>query len=72
MLPELKELYEAEYKAFNDCLPIAIQETREGRVTEQRIEDIEDLLLQVQGCTNLATEIGKNAEGDVHEQHFTT
>lgn len=71
MMVQLKELYEAEYAAFNEHLPISIQETPEGGVMEERIESLEALLLEVQGSCNLANKIQKETEGDVHEQHFT-
>jgi hypothetical protein len=70
LMSTLKELYEAEYVAFGQ-LPIAIQESDAGKTNEQRYDDIEQLLLDVQDCALLAGKIINGAKGDVHEQHFT-
>ncbi len=68
LMPKVKEIYDAEQDSFDE-LPIAIQESEAGKKNEERIQDLEDLTLQIQESMALAGKIINNSKGDVHDHH---
>ena len=68
LIPVLREVSTAEEEAFEQ-LHIRIQESDAGKKTEQRLDDLDDLILLIQEAMNAASSIINNSKGDVHEQH---